>query len=187
MAFDEEGVHTDRGGGFGELEGSVGSASGLFARAGELGGVGDIEADRWGAEIGEGGAIEFHHVGDADEVVDEAVVAKEGASLGEHDVLASCFGGLADRADHFAGGEELALFDVECFVVCFACLGGCDDEIGLSAQEGGDLDEIDDAGDLLGLFGRVDVGGGGDIEFLFDGGEVFEPLLDADASLGVDR
>ena len=72
-------------------------------------------------------------------------------------------------------------------MVFFACLGRGDDEIGLSAEEGRDLDEVDGLCDRLSLFGRVDVGGGGDAEFLFDGGEVFEPLLDSDASLGVDR
>lgn len=186
MTLDEEGMYTDGGGGFGELEGAVGSASGLFAGAWELGGVGDIEADWRGAQRREGGAIEFHHVGDADEVVDEAVVAEEGASFGEHDVLASCFGGFANRAGHFAGREELSLFDVQSTAVRFACLGGCDDEIGLSTKEGRDLDQVDGLCDRLSLFWGVDVGGGGDAKLLLDGGEVFEPLFDADASLGGD-
>ncbi len=187
VALDEEGMHADGGGGFGELEGAVGSASGLFAGTWELGGVGDIEADWRGAEIGECGAVEFHHVGDTDEVVDEAVVAKECASLGEHDVFASCFGGFADWTSHFAGREELAFLDVQSTAVRFACLGRRDDQIGLPAQECRDLDEINGWGNCLGLFWSMDVGGGGDAEFLLDGSEVFEPLLDPDSSLGVDR
>lgn len=111
------------------------------------------------------------------------MVAEEGAAFGEHDLIASCFGGFANRACHFTRRDELSLFDVKCFALGIACLGGCDDEVGLSAEERGDLDQIDDAGDCVGLFGCVDVGGGGDIEFLFDGSEVFEPLFDPDASL----
>ncbi len=103
MTLDKQRMDADGRSGFGELEGAVGSASGLFTGTWELGGVRHIEADGGGAEIGEGGAIEFHHVGDADEVIDEAVVAKECAAFGEHDVVASCFGCFADRADHFAG------------------------------------------------------------------------------------
>ncbi len=70
--------------------------------------------------------------------------------------------------------------------MCFARLGRGDDEVGLSAEECGDLDQIDDACDCVGLFGGVDVGGCGDAELLFDGAEVFEPLFDADASFGGD-
>lgn len=187
MTLHKQRMHTDRGGGFGELEGAVGSASGLFAGAWELGGVGDIEADGWGALVGEGGAVEFHHVGDADEVVDEAVVAEECAPFGEHEVFAPGFGGFADRSDHFGWREELAFFDVKCSVVCFACPGRGDDEVGLSAEECRDLDQIDDGGDRVGLFGGVDVGGDGDAELLFDGCEMLKPLLDPDASFRGDR
>ena len=187
MTLNKQRMHTDRRRGFGELEGSVWSASGLFAGTWELGGVGDIEADWRGAEIGEGGAIEFHHVGDADEVVDEPVVSKEGASLGEHDVFASRFGGFADRAGHFAGRKELSLLDVQSTVMSLCGLGGCDDEIGLPAKECRDLDEVDGLCDCFRLFWRMDIGGGGDAKLLLDGGEVFEPLFDADASFGADR
>lgn len=103
MALDKQCMHADRGRGFGELQCSVGSASGLFARTWELGGVRHIEADWWRAELGKGGAIELHHVCDTNEVVDEAVVPEEGASFGEHEVFAPGFGRFADRADHFAG------------------------------------------------------------------------------------
>jgi hypothetical protein len=44
-------------------------------------------------------------------------------------------------------------------------LGRGDDDVGLAAEEGGDLDEVDDGGDLFGLLGQVDVGGDGDAEF----------------------
>lgn len=68
----------------------------------------------------------------------------------------------------------------------FACLSSGDDKIGLSAQEGRDLDQIDNSSDLLGLFRRVDISSGGDAEFLFDGFEMLEPLLDPDPSFGFD-
>ena len=148
--------------------------------------MGDIETHRGGSELGELGAVEFHHVRDPDEVVDESVVSKEGAPFGEHEVIASRFGCFADRSSHLAWGEELTFFDVHPAALCRRGLCGCDDQIRLSAEESRDLDQVHDLRDRLGLFRGVDVGGGGDPEFLFDRLEMFESLLDPDAPLGVD-
>ena len=187
MTLDEQRMHPDRRCGFRELEGAIGSSARLFSRSWELCGVGDIEADRRRAEGGELGAVEFHHVRDPDEVVDESVVSEEGAALGEHEVVASRFGCFADWSSHLAWGEELSFFDVNPAALCRRGLCGRDDEVGLSAQERGNLDQIHDSRDCLRLLRRVDIGGGGDPEFLFDRLEVFESLLDPDAPLGVDR
>ncbi len=138
------------------------------------------------AEGGELGAVQFHHVRDPDKVVDESVVSEEGAALGEHEVLASRFGCFADWSSHLAWGEELSFFDIDPAALCRRGLCGCDDEVGLTAQERGDLDQVYCFSDRFRLLRRVDVGGGGDIELLFDRLEVFESLLDPDASLGVD-
>ncbi len=93
MAFDEEGVDTGGDGGAGEESGAIRAAGGgVFASAGKLGGVSDIEAD---------GAAEIHEIAQADEIIDEAVVAEERAALCEHDLIAVGFGEFGDDVLHF--------------------------------------------------------------------------------------
>ena len=178
VALEEDGVDARGDGGAGEEGDALGSAAGCRGSAGELGGMGRVEADGAGA----GGVAEFHEVPDADEVVDEAVVAEKGSSLGEDDVGAPGGLDLRDGAEHFLRGEELALLDVDGAVVGLG--GACDgeEEVGLAAEEGGDLEEVGDLGYGLGLSGLVDVRRDGDGEFLADGGEGLEAGGEAGAA-----
>ena len=123
--------------------------------------------------------FQFHQVAQAEEVVDEPPVAEGGAAFGEEDVGATGFGELPDGSGHLVGGEELALFDVDGAGVPGGGLSGGAEEVGLAAEEGGDLKEVDDAGGGVGLLGGVDVGGGGDGELLLDLGHPGQALLEA--------
>ena len=79
-------------------------------------------------------------------------------------------------------GEELAFFDVH----GAAGLGGGFEQVGLAAEERGDLQQIDVFGGDVRLLGGVDVGGDGDAEFLGDFAEDAAAFLDAGAAEGVD-
>ena len=87
--------------------------------------------------------------------------------------------GIARRLDFFGDidqvprREELAFLDVD--DPAGAC--GGEDEIGLAAEEGGDLENIDGfAGDLR-IRGRVDIGGDRDAQLRADRGEKGAPFL----------
>ena len=75
MTLHEKGVHARGDGGGGEQGGTLGPAPAGFGRAGQLRGVGGVEAD---------GRPDLQQVAEADEVVDEPVVSEEGSALGEH-------------------------------------------------------------------------------------------------------
>ena len=59
---------------------------------------------------------------------------------------------------HVEGGDELALFDVD----GLAGFGGGDEEVGLAAEEGGDLEDVDGFADRGAVLGGVDVGEDGE-------------------------
>jgi hypothetical protein len=94
------------------------------------------------------------HDGQAAHIDDEVVVAERRAALGQKDsiVPGGCdfVGGVTD----VGGRNELALFDVH----DTACAAGGDEQIGLPAKERGDLNDVGDGGDGLGLGRLVDVG-----------------------------
>ena len=66
----------------------------------------DIEAHR---------SAQLQQVAEADEVIDEAVVAEERPALGEHDLLAAGAVQLGHRMAHLGRREKLALLDVDGF------------------------------------------------------------------------
>jgi hypothetical protein len=70
-------------------------------------------------------------------------------------------------------GEELAFFHVH----GAAGFGGGFEHVRLAAEEGGDLQEIDVLGGDVRLFGGVDVGGDGDVEFLAISPRMRQPSL----------
>ncbi len=174
VGFDEQGVDAGDDGGFGEERGAFGaSAGGAGLGSGLLGGVGDIEADGW---------AELDHVAESDEVVDESVVAKEGSAFGKHDAGGVGIGEFLNDVGHLVGREELTFFDVDGFVG----LGGGDEEVGLPGEEGGDLEQVDAFGGVGGVLGKVDIGGGGDVEGSADVGDEVEPGVEAGSSGGGD-
>ena len=78
-----------------------------------------------------------------------------------------------DGVAHFPGSHELALLDVD----GFAGLAGSQKQVGLAAEEGGDLENIDGVSGLRRLIGFMDVGGDRDGKLFADGGEDLEALV----------
>ena len=174
VGLDEEAVGADGDACFGHGLDEAGHASGDSARlVGLLEGVGGIEDD---------GVAEGLHLWDAAVVDDEVLVAEGGAAFGEHDVGIAGFGHFLGGEAHGLGGEELAFLDV----YGSACAGGGYEQVGLAAEEGGDLEDVDVLGGEVGFLCRVDVGDGGDAEGAADFFEHFQGFLVADAGEGVE-
>ena len=146
MGFDEDSVDAGGGGGFGERGDEFGIAAARCAlRPGSLDTVGGIEDDRH---------AEVAHDLEAAHVDDQIVIAKAGAALGEDDVVVAGRADLLDDVAHVAGGDELALLDVDRFAGA-AC---GEEQVCLAAEEGGNLKDIDGSGGFVGLGGFVDIG-----------------------------
>ena len=108
----------------------------------------------------------------------QRVVAEAGAALAQEDPLVAARGDLAGDVLHVPGREELALLDVD----RVAGLGRGDQEIGLAAQIGRDLQDIDRLGGRRALLGQMHVGQDRDAARLADLGEDRQPVADADAA-----
>ena len=80
---------------------------------------------------------------------------------------------LGDDIGHVPGGEELPFLDVD----RPAGRGGRDQQVGLPAQEGRDLQHVHDLGDLRALPGFVHVGEDRDRELVPDFGEDRQRLV----------
>jgi hypothetical protein len=126
-----------------------------------LDGVGGVEDDRG----------EVAHDGQGAHVDDEVVVAEAGSALAEADTLVAGVADLLDGVGHVRGGNELTLFDVE----GAAGLRGGDEEIGLAAEEGGDLEHqvhiAHGVREARAVLGSVDVGEDRKAGVLRDGAE----------------
>ena len=134
MGFEEEPVGAGGGGGIqqGRNEAPLAPARAIPALSGllhRMGGVEDHRSVTGGAESRE--AAHVHH---------EVAVAKERAALGHGDFRRSARAHLLDRPTHLFGGHPLALLDVH----GAAGPSRGEEQIGLPAQEGGDLQDIGD-------------------------------------------
>ena len=108
------------------------AAADAVGGGGLLHGVGGVEDD--------GG--ERAHDGQRAEIDDEVVVAKGCAALGEEDALVTCRADLLEPVAHVPGRDELALLDVN--GAPSAASG--DQQIGLTAEESGNLQDVDGFG-----------------------------------------
>lgn len=172
--FAEEAVDAVGGGGAGEGDDVVAVAAGFSAEGGDLDGVGGVEDD---------GVAELAEEGEAAEVDDEVVVAEGGAALGEPEVAVAGGLGLVDDVAHVLRGHELGLLDVQ----RFARARGGDDEVGLSREEGGDLDHVQHLGGGGGLLRAVDVAEHTDADLALDLGEDAQALGESRAAVGGKR
>ena len=75
-------------------------------------------------------------------VDDEVVIAEAGAALGDDDARVARVDHLRDRVLHVVGREKLSLLDVD----DAAGLRGGDEQIGLAAEERGNLQDVGDLG-----------------------------------------
>ena len=87
-------------------------------------------------------------------VDDEIVIAEGRAALGDEVILAAAGAELGRDVVHVVRREELALLDVD----RASALRRGEEQIGLAAKEGGDLQDVDDLGGGLDLRDVVDVG-----------------------------
>ena len=136
-------------------------SSGPAGGGGSLDGVGGVEDD--GRELAQDG--QRAHIDD------EIVVAEAGATLAEADPLIAGIADLGDGMAHVRRSDELAFFNVD----RPAGLGGGDEQVGLAAEEGGNLEHgfgvaesVREPGAVL---RGVDVGENGNAKVAGDGAE----------------
>ncbi len=145
------------------------SAGGAAESAGALHRVGGVKDD---GQAFLADPVKRAHVGD------EVVIAEGGAALGDQEAIATEGAHFVPDVDGVPGGEELAFFDVH----GAAGFSGGFEQVGLAAEEGRDLEEIDVFGGDVRLFGSMDVGGDGDSEFAGDFPEDPATFFDARAA-----
>ncbi len=150
MDLHEEAVDAGGDGGAAEQGNELGLSAGLGALAGDLHGVGGVEDD---------GRVVAHD-GQRAHIDDEVVVAEAGSALGEGDALVAALVEFGDGVAHVLRGDELAFLDVD----GASGAGGGDEQVGLAAEEGGDLQDVDDFSGGGGLGGVVDIGEDGEVE-----------------------
>jgi hypothetical protein len=85
---------------------------------------------------------------------DQGVVAEAGAAFGEEDAFVAGGARLFDGILHVPRGDELALLDVD----GAAGLACGDEQVGLAAEEGRNLQHVDGFGGDFAVAGLVDVG-----------------------------
>ena len=127
------------------------------------------------------GQPKLAHDRQAAHVDHQIVVAERSAALGEQNLVVAGGGDLLGGVLDIVRRDELALLDVH----DAAGASGVDQQIGLAAEERGDLQNVDGLGGELGLRGLVNVGEHGDAAIahaLQDAQAFFE----AGAAIGAD-
>ena len=94
------------------------------------------------------------HLRNGPHVVHQPAVAEKRAPLAENHILAAGGGELVDHVPHVAGGQELGFFHMHRPAGC----GRRHEQIGLPAQERGNLQQIANLGHRSGLMRFVDIG-----------------------------
>ena len=97
------------------------------------------------------GAAELLHLGNAEHVDDEIVVAKAGAALAQDYADICSFTDLGDDVLCIPRCDELGFLDLDDPSRCGSGLGGGDNQISLAAQESRDLDDVGHVCDGFGL------------------------------------
>ena len=93
-------------------------------------------------------AIEDHrcktaHDGQRAHVDDQIVITETGSTLGERDAWAAALANLLDGVTHVGRRDELTLLDVNRAPMLLRGFCGCDQQIGLAAEEGRNLQDVD--------------------------------------------
>lgn len=156
MRFDEEGIAA---GGYGSVR-QGGDKLALAARAGalpagQLDGVGGVEAD---------GDAELLHEGNAAHIAYEVIVAESRPAFDEQDIFIPCALYLIYDVRHIHRGHELSFFYRDRQLAA----GGADDEVSLPAKERWDLHKIAHLRRCLDLGHCMDVAGNRDAYFVAD-------------------
>jgi hypothetical protein len=93
------------------------------------------------------GPAEVHEISEANEVIDKPVVAKERATLGEHEAAGSSFNGFVGSVHHFSRRKELALLYVDWSTCCAAGV----QQVALATQECRHLQQVGNFSHGVGL------------------------------------
>jgi hypothetical protein len=133
----------------------------------------DVEDDR---------ATGPFHDSEIERVDDQVVIPEGGPALAEQNFFVTGFFELLDDVSHLMGGEKLCFLDID----RPSGFGQSHDEIGLTAKEGGELEDVDYFGGRLGLVGFVDVGNNGYSMGLLDLGEDFQAFFQSGPPEGGD-
>ncbi len=167
MRFDEKAVDAgrDRRPRQHGRHGAIAAGAGALA-AGTLHGMGRVE---------DHAMARLPHDRQATHVDDEVMIAEGRAALGDEVILGAGLAQLGRDVVHVLRGEELPFLHVD----CAAAFGRRDEQVGLPAKEGGNLQDIDDLGGLLHLGNVMDVGEHRAAEPFFDGSQDFQPLRQA--------
>lgn len=128
--------------------------------------MGDIKADR---------PSKLSEVAEANEVIDQSVIAKERAAFREHESAGAGLHRLVGGVGHFSWGQELALFDVD----GFASLATRGQQIGLATEKGRDLQEINDLSNRVCLCWLMHIGRDWNVVAVADRGQLIESLADS--------
>ena len=129
------------------------------------------------------GNAEGRHDGKRPHIADEIVVAEGSAPVAEDNPSVAGGPRFFKNSLHVPRRQELPFLDME----RFAGLCRLDDEIGLPAQEGWDLEDVEDFRGRERLFGKVDIREDWDPIALLDFTQDRKPLCQARASEGVER
>jgi hypothetical protein len=146
----------------------------LGAAAGELERVGDVVDHRDAVLVEHGEAAHVHH---------QVVIAEGDPALGHGHPVVAGGTGLLDDLQQVVRGHELPLLDVD----RPAGPRRGDHEVGLPAEEGGDLEHVADLGRRRALVRLVDVGEHRQAGLLLDQPEDAQPLFQAGAAEAADR
>ena len=128
------------------------------------------------------GSAEVAHVTESNEIIHESVVAKECSAFGEHGCAAPALRKFHEYVLHFRRRHELSLLHIH------RSTGGgsSDQQIGLTAEKRGDLQEVHDTRGSRSVRGIVNVGRDRHAEFFAYALEFREALFDAESALRVD-
>ena len=174
MAFQEDGLHPRRNRRVCQNAGALrATACCGTGAARQLRAVRDVKAHR---------RTQRHHVAKTNEVSDQAVVTKERAALREHGLRAATFRKFGEDVAHLFRSHELPLLDIDGLS---GRRRGCQ-QIRLSAQECGHLQQVDHARHRLGLRRVMDIGGDRNAEFLTQARHLFHATLEPRAAMTVD-
>mmetsp|Transcript_28567 Transcript_28567/g.80538 ORF Transcript_28567/g.80538 Transcript_28567/m.80538 type:complete len:322 (-) Transcript_28567:62-1027(-) len=99
-------------------------------------------------------ALRIAHPLEVTGIHNQIAVPNHGSTLADHDVGVASPADLVGRVAHHTGSAHLTLLDVD----DLASLGSSNNQVGLTAQEGRDLDDISNLADLLSLPRLMDVG-----------------------------
>ncbi len=150
------------------------AAGGTFAAAGDLEGMGHVENH---------GCPEGLHHPEAQHIDNQVVVAEGDPPFAEKNPFAPRFSELRQDVPHVLRGEKLPLFDLD---DRSRPREGCH-EVGLAAQEGGQLQDVADLRRGGRLVRLVDIGQDRNPETLPHFGQESQSLFQSGAAIGVDR